>query len=138
MRCAKIAKLDPKTGNWTLWDLPYDGGQPYETSIDRDGNIWFPDTAEARPDRGATIGRFNPKTQQFTLYPRPQQIADSTRVYQAADGTVHFTSRYGAAKDTSSFSVLYPDKDKITTFASLPLNGPPQYAFKVPTAKGTN
>ena len=137
-RPAKIAKLDQKTGNWTLWDIPYDGAQPYETSIDRDGNIWFPDTAEARPDRGATIGRFNPKTQQFTMYPRPQQIADSTRVYQAADGTVHFTSRYGAAKDSSSFSVLYPDKDKITTFASLPLNGPPQYAFKVPTGKTTN
>jgi streptogramin lyase len=136
-RPAKVAKLDPKSGNWTLWDVPFRGSQPYETSIDRDGNIWFPDTSEARPDRGAAIGRFNPKTQQFTFYPRPQQIADSTRVYHAADGSVHFTSRYGAAKDTSSFSVLYPDKDKITSLASLPLNGPPQYAFK-PGARSTN
>jgi len=129
-RPAKIAKLDQKTGNWTLWDVPYRGSQPYETSIDKDGNVWFPDTAEARPDRGTTIGRFDPRTKAFTFYPRPQQIADSTRVYHAADGSVHYTARYGAAKDTSAFGVLYPDKDKITTLAALPLNGPPQYAFK--------
>ena len=137
-RPAKIAKLDPKTGDWTFWDVPFDGSQPYETSVDKDGNIWFPDTAEARPDRGTAIGRLDPRTKTFTFYPRPQQIADSTRVYHAADGSVHYTARYGAAKDTSAFGVLYPDKDKITTLASLPLNGPPQYAFKPAGAKRGN
>jgi streptogramin lyase len=137
-RPAKIAKLDQKTGNWTLWDVPYRGSQPYETSIDKDGNVWFPDTAEARPDRGTAIGRFNPRTKAFTFYPRPQQIADSTRVYHAADGSVHYTARYGAAKDTSAFGVLYPDKDRITSLASLPLNGPPQYSFKLTGPKSTN
>ena len=62
---------------------------------------------------------------------RPQFVADSTRVNHAADGSVHYTARYGAAKDTSAFGVLYPDKDKITSLASLPLNGPPQYAQSV-------
>ena len=42
-----------------LWDIPHRGSQPYETSIDKDGNIWFPDTSTsdrpmanvpARPD----------------------------------------------------------------------------------------
>lgn len=130
-RAAKIAKLDQKTGNWTMWDLPYRGAQPYEASVDKDGNIWFPDTAENRPDRGAANARFNPRTQSFTFYPRPQAVADSTRVAHAADGSVHYTARYGAAKDTSGFGVLFPDKDKITTLAPLPLNGPNMYAFKV-------
>ncbi|HWW88553.1 MAG TPA: hypothetical protein VNZ26_33395, partial [Vicinamibacterales bacterium] len=38
----KIAKLDQKTGRWTMWDIPHDGAQPYEASLDKDGNIWFP------------------------------------------------------------------------------------------------
>jgi hypothetical protein len=73
--------------------------------------------------------RFNPRTQAFTYYPRPQFVADSTRVSHAEDGSVHYTPRYGAAKDTSGFGVLYPDKDKIN-LAPLMLNGAPGYAFK--------
>ena len=46
---------------------------------------------------------------------------------------MHYTSRYGAAKDQSGFGVLYPDKDKITTLAPRMLNGAPGYAFKPPT-----
>jgi streptogramin lyase len=126
-RAGKIARLDPKTGVWTLWDIPIRGSQPYEASIDRDGNIWFPDTST--PDRPMANVRFNPRTQAFTYYPRPQFVADSTRVSHAEDGSVHYTPRYGAAKDTSGFGVLYPDKDKIN-LAPLMLNGAPGYAFK--------
>ena len=127
----KIAKLDPKTGVWTLWDIPIRGSQPYEASVDRDGNIWFPDTST--PDRPMANVRFNPRTQAFTYYPRPQFVADSTRVSHADDGSVHYSARYGAAKDSSGFGVLYPDKDKIN-LAPLMLNGSPGYPFKVSTA----
>jgi streptogramin lyase len=127
-RPGKIAKLDPKTGLWTLWDIPIRGSQPYEASVDKDGNIWFPDTST--PDRPMANVRFNPKAQAFTYYPRPQFVADSTRVSHADDGSVHYSARYGAAKDTSGFGVLYPDKDKIT-LAPLMLNGAPGYPFKV-------
>ena len=126
----KIAKLDPKTGRWTMWDIPHDGAQPYEASIDKDGNIWFPDTSQ--PDRPMANARFNPKDGSFTFYPRPQFVADSTRVNHAEDGSVHYTARYGAARDQSGFGVLFPDKDKITTLAPKMLNGAPGYAFKVP------
>jgi virginiamycin B lyase len=128
-RPGKIARLDPKTGVWTEWDIPHRGSQPYETSIDKDGTIWFPDTSTL--DRPIAIGRFNPRDQTFTFYPRPQFVADSTRVSHAADGSVHYTARYGAAKGSSGFGVLYPDKDKITTLAPLMLNGAPGYPFKV-------
>ena len=124
----KIAKLDPKTGNWTTWDIPHRGAQPYEASIDKDGNIWFPDLAT--PDHPIVIGRFNPQDNTFTFYPRLQFRADSTRVNHAADGSVHYSARYGSAKDTSAFGVLFPDKDKITTLAPLMLNGAPGYPFK--------
>ena len=126
-RPGKIAKLDPKTGVWTQWDIPIRGSQPYEASVDKDGNIWFPDTST--PDRPMANVRFNPRTQAFTYYPRPQFVADSTRVSHAEDGSVHYSARYGAAKDTSGFGVLYADKDKIT-LAPLMLNGAPGYPFK--------
>lgn len=127
----KVAKLDPKTGRWQTWDIPHDHAQPYEASLDRDGNIWFPDKNESIPDRTMANVRFNPKDGSFLYYPRPQQIADSTRVNHAEDGSVHYTPRYGAAKDQSGFGVLYPDKDKITTLAPRMLNDAPGYSFRV-------
>jgi virginiamycin B lyase len=127
-RPGKIARLDPRTGVWSLWDIPIRGSQPYEASVDREGNIWFPDTST--PDRPMANVRFNPRSQTFTYYPRPQFVADSTRVSHAEDGSVHYSARYGAAKDTSGFGVLYVDKDKIG-LAPLMLNGAPGYPFKV-------
>ena len=70
--------------------------------------------------------------------PRSSVVADSTRVMHAEDGSVHYTARYGAAKDQSGFGVLFPDKDKIRTLAPRMLNGAPGYAFKVPTAATTS
>jgi streptogramin lyase len=128
----KIAKLDQKTGRWQMWDIPHDGAQPYEASVDRDGNVWFPDTSQS--DRPMANVRFNPKDGTFLFYPRPQFVADSTRVNHAEDGSVHYTARYGAAKDQSGFGVLFTDKDKITTLAPKMLNGAPGYAFKVGAA----
>ena len=131
-RPGQVAKLDPKTGRWQMWAIPHRGAQPYETSVDRDGNVWFPDTHQ--PDRPMANARLNPKDGTFAFYPRPQFRADSTRLMHAEDGSVHYTARYGAAKDQSGFGVLYTDKDKITTLAPLMLNGAPGYAFKVDSA----
>jgi streptogramin lyase len=114
-----------------MWDIPHDGAEPYEASLDKDGNVWFPDKNENIPDSPMANVRFSPKDGKFTFYPRPQFVADSTRVNHAEDGSVHYTARYGSAKDQSGFGVLYPDKDKITTLAPRMLNGAPGYAFKV-------
>jgi outer membrane protein assembly factor BamB len=137
-RPGQIAKLDQKTGKWTMWPIPHSGALPYEASVDKDGNVWFPDISEGRPERGNMNGRLNPKTGKFTFYPRPQQAADSTRVVHAADGAVLYTARYGAAKDSSAFGILWPDKDKIATLAPLMLNGAPGYAFKPGAPAKTN
>ena len=131
-RPGKIAKLDQKTGRWAEWSIPHRGAQPYEASVDRDDNVWFPDTG--MPDHPASIGRFNPGDQRFTFYPKPQFVADSSKLQHSESGAVWYCPRYGAMPGTSGWGVLYPDKDKITTLAGMPLNGVPGYAFKVGTA----
>ena len=50
-------ELDQKTGRWQMWDMPIRGSQPYETSVDRDGNIWFPDTWQPDRPRSLQISR---------------------------------------------------------------------------------
>jgi streptogramin lyase len=132
-RPGMVAKLDQKTGRWTTWEIPTSHAQPYETSVDRDGNIWFPNTSVS--DRPIANVRFNPKDGTFAFYPRPQFVADSTRVVHAEDGSVHYTARYGSAKDQSGFGVLYTDKDRITTLAPKMLNGAPGYAFRPPASR---
>ena len=55
-RPGKMASWIRRRATGRLWDIPYGGAQPYETSIDRDGNIWFPDTQHARPADGERAG----------------------------------------------------------------------------------
>lgn len=135
-RPAKLARLDQTTGRFTEWSIPYRGSQPYETSADREDNIWFPDTGT--PGRPSVIGRFNPRTGTFTFYPKPQYVADSSKLQHAADGAVWYAPRYGATFGTSGFAILFPDKDKITTLAPRPLNGVPGYPFKVASSTRAN
>src|SRR5207249_1667434 len=135
MLTGAISKYDPTTRKATTFRIPTPGAVPYGQAIDPFDNVWVSEW------NGGKLGRFNTKTntwteftprdQTFTFYPRPQFAADSTRVNHAEDGSVHYTARYGSAKDTSAFGVLYPDKDKITTLAPRMLNGAPGYSFKV-------
>jgi len=131
-RPGKIAKLDQKTGRWSEWTIPHRGAQPYETTADKDDNIWFPETGG--PDLPSVIGRLDPRTGKFTFYPKLQFVADASRLNHTVDGAVWYAPRYGAPAGHSGFGVLYPDKDKITTLAAYPLNGPPGYAFRLQPA----
>ena len=126
-RPAKLGKLDQTTGRITEWSIPRRGSQPYEATADFEDNIWFPDTSP--PVNQPVIGKFNPRDQSFTFYPKPQVGADSPKLQHAADGAVWYTARTGTPGATG-FGVLYPDMDKITSLASYPLNGAPGYAFK--------
>jgi streptogramin lyase len=126
-RPAKLGKLDQTTGRITEWSIPRRGSQPYEATADFEDNIWFPDTSP--PANQPVIGKFNPRDQTFTFYPKPQVGADSPKLQHAADGAVWYTART-ATPGATGFGVLYPDMDKITTLASYPLNGAPGYAFK--------
>ena len=127
-RPGKLAKLDQTTGRITEWTVPHRGAQPYEATADRDDNIWFPDTSP--PVNQPVIGKFDPRDQTFTFYPKPQFGADAPKLQHTADGAVWFTERT-ATPGATGFGVLYPEMDKITTLGGYPLNGPPGYAFKV-------
>jgi streptogramin lyase len=133
-RPGKLAKLDQATGRITEWTVPHRGSQPYEATADFEDNIWFPDTST--PVNQPVIGKFDPRDQSFTLYPKPQFGADSPKLQHTVDGAVWFTERT-ATPGATGFGVLYPDMDKITTLGGYPLNGPPGYAIKVSAGKGT-
>lgn len=65
----KLARIDPKTGKVTEWDIP--GGDralhPYPTGIDAKGRIW---TQTYRDDR---LHMFDPKTEKFTTFLMPDK-----------------------------------------------------------------
>jgi streptogramin lyase len=68
-----IGKLDPKTGQVTGYAMPEANNKPVNARglvQDRDGNIWFSDKPRSGPEPGGLV-RFNPKTEQFQLLPRP-------------------------------------------------------------------
>ena len=111
---------------WTEYSIPEQNAQPYDVSPDPEGNIWFPDSPT--PDRSAAIGKFNPKDQTFTFYPKPQFGADTPKIQITRDGAIWYAPR-GSAK-WPGLAVLYPDMDKITTLGAYYLNGPPGYQFK--------
>src|SRR6058998_4210581 len=83
-RQGKLAKLDQTTGRITEYTIPEQNAQPYDVSQDLEGNIWFPDSPTA--DRGAMIGKFNPKDQTFTFYPKPQFGADTPKIHSRKTG----------------------------------------------------
>src|SRR5439155_2584579 len=116
----KLAKLDQTTGRITEYTIPEQAANPYDVSMDLEGNIWFPDSPTA--DRSAMIGKFNPKDQTFTFYPKPQFAADTPKIQLTKDGAVWFAPR--GSRDAPAISVLYPDMDKITTFGAFYVNGP--------------
>jgi virginiamycin B lyase len=122
----KLAKLDQTTGRITEYTIPEQAANPYDVSMDLEGNIWFPDSPTA--DRSAMIGKFNPKDQTFTFYPKPQFSADTPKIQLTKDGAVWFAPR--GSRDAPAISVLYPDMDKITTLGAFYVNGPPGYPFK--------
>ena len=83
----------------------------------------------------ASIFKFNPRDQSFTLYPKPQRTADTPKIQITRDGAIWYSPR--GSQDAPAFGVLYPDMDKITTLGAFYTNGPPGYPFKVGVVNGT-
>jgi streptogramin lyase len=128
-RPGKLAKMNTTTGKITEYTIPEQAANPYDVAPDLEGNIWFPDSPNV--DRSAMIGKFNTKDQTFTFYPKPQFAADTPKIQVTRDGAIWFAPR-GSAR-APAISVLYPDMDKIASFAAFYVNGPPGYPFKTPT-----
>ena len=130
-RFGKLGKIDTKTGKIVEWDVPRHQARPYDVSPDPFGNIWAADGG----GRYAALWKFDPRSENFTMYPKPQPNADSPKIQITRDGAIWFSPR--GSRDYPAHSVLYPDMDMITSVESLGAhyrNGPPGYPFAPRTA----
>ena len=66
----RLAKLDPRTGEWQEWLMPHPDGDLHGLTIDREGTVWIPGRLGQRKDKeGLHLVAFNPKTESFELFP---------------------------------------------------------------------
>ena len=106
----RLGRLDPKTGAVTEYDLPIEYSNPYDAWADEQDRIWV--------SSDNYLSRFDPKTRRFTVYPVPERT-DEPKIMTTRDGAVWYAPRgagwggYGGAA-----SVLYPDKNAITTLGA--------------------
>jgi streptogramin lyase len=131
-RPGKLAKLDQTTGRISEYTIPRRNSNPYDVAQDPDGNIWSADVGGS----AASLWKFNPKDNTFTLYPKPQKTADTPKIQVTRDGAIWYSPR--GSVDAPAFGVLYPDMDKITTLGAYYLNGPPGYQFKPAPSRATH
>lgn len=113
---AALYRVDPESGEVTEHKLGIPYANPYDVEADSEDNMWV-----------ATdnyLVKFDQKTNKFTRYPVPERT-DIPKLAVTRDGAIWFGPRnagefggYGA-----SASVLYPDKDKIKTFAAYYFKG---------------
>jgi virginiamycin B lyase len=66
----RLAKLDPRTGEWREWMMPHPQGDLHGLTIDRQGVVWIPGRLGQRKDKdGIHLIAFDPKTEKFELFP---------------------------------------------------------------------
>jgi streptogramin lyase/cytochrome c5 len=123
-RQGKLVKLDQATGLITEVTIPRQNTQPYDVETDAEGNIWAADGGGS----AAALWRFEPKTQNFTLYPKPQESADTPKIQVTKEGAVWYSPRGSA--NAPAIGVLFPDMDKISTLGAYYPNGTPGNWFR--------
>jgi streptogramin lyase len=130
-RPGKLVKLDQTTGKMREWTIPQQNAEPYDVSPDPDDNIWSADVGQGVDgEYGASIWKFDQRSQKFTFYPKPQRHADSPKIQVTRDGAVWYSPR--GSREAPAFGVLYPDMDKIDSLGAYYTNGPPGYPYTVP------
>ena len=127
-RPGKLVKLDQSTGRMTEHVIPQQDAAPYDVAIDAADNIWAADVGQGNDgDHGASIWKFDPRSETFTFYPKPQQGADSPKIQVTREGAVWYSPR--GSRDAPAIGVLYPDMDRITTLGAFYEYGPPGNVF---------
>ena len=135
-RPGKLVRLDQATGKMTEWTIPHQNAEPYDVAADPDDNIWAADVGQRTDgEYGASLWRFDPRSQEFTFYPKPQRHADSPKIQVTRDGAVWYSPR--GSREAPALGVLYPDMDTIDDLGAFYRYGPPGYPFPVPTPDTT-
>lgn len=108
----KLARIDAKTGELTERDVPIKYGQPYDAKPDEQDNVWISSMNY--------LTKFDPRTEKFTIYPLPART-DMPKIEPTRDGSIWFAPRVASNNGYGgTASVLYPDKDAITTLRAIP------------------
>jgi streptogramin lyase len=111
-----IGKLDPRTGRVTSYKLKQMKNDLAANShgiiCDPDGGVWFTNQTES------TNTKFDPKTEQFRRYPKPDSIAEGT------GGSLEMDSEGNLWTDTDGgFAKLDPRTGGYTAYDSLTPGG---------------
>ena len=132
-RPGKLVKLDQATGKMTEWTIPQQNAEPYDVVADPQDNIWVADVGQRTDgEYGASLWKFDPRSEKFTFYPKPQRHADSPKIQITRDGAIWYSPR--GSREAPAFGVLYPDMDKIDSLGAFYTHGPPGYPFAVPAS----
>lgn len=115
-----LYRLNPDTGEVAEFKIGIPFANPYDVELDAADKVWVATDNH--------ILKFDPQTRRFTTYPVPERT-DIPKIAVTRDGAVWFGPRnagqsgaYGGAA-----TVLYPDKDKIESFAAFYSPENPRY-----------
>jgi len=91
---------------------PVKYGQPYDAKPDEQDNVWISSMNY--------LTKFDQKTETFTIYPLPART-DMPKIEPTQAGSIWFAPRVASNNGYGgTASVLYPDKDAITTLRAIP------------------
>jgi len=108
----KLARIDAKTEALTERDIPIKYSHPYDAKPDEWDNVWISSMNY--------LTKFDQKTEKFTVYPLPART-DMPKIEPALGGAIWYAPRWAASNGYGgTASVLYPDKDAITTLRAIP------------------
>lgn len=118
MMNSKLYRCDAETHEVKGWKMPIDYTNPYDAAVDDTDNVWVATDNH--------VVKFDQKTERFTLYPVTART-DIPRLTISQGGNIWFAPRNAGQSGGygSAITVLYPDKDKITTLKAF--TGPKSY-----------
>lgn len=106
-----LHRLNPETGEVMKREIGIEYSTPYDADADADDNIWLANDNY--------ISKYDQQADSFTHYPAVRR-SDTLKLNITRDGAIWFVNRNAAkfAGAGAVASTLYPDKDKIESFAA--------------------
>ena len=111
-----FVRVNIDTHDIKIYKSPYDGGDPYQTIVDKDGMVWaiFTD--------GDFIARFNPKTEQWSRVDMPTIGADAHGLQvRTVRGRTEITVPYWDAGKTAK--VQFRTKEEVNALKAAAKKG---------------
>lgn len=110
-RGGSVFRIDPVSGKSVEYPLGIPYSNPYDSDVDDADHVWI------ATDNHVVM--FDPATEHVTYYPVPERT-DLPKLSITRDGAIWFSPRNAGQSGGygGSASVLYPDKDRIRTFAA--------------------